>query len=83
MRRIQLFVACCLLIVASVPLLPGPGALVIAETIAILELEFPWVRRLLDAVQSAVQGTVKPPRIAPSVPPRRLAISHRDVTRKA
>ena len=53
MRRIKLFVACVLMIVVSLPLLPGPGAMVIAEMIAILEREFPWVARLMNWFQAS------------------------------
>lgn len=52
MRRIKLFGACLLVIVASLPLLPGPGALIIAETLATLEREFPWIARLMDRLQA-------------------------------
>ena len=56
MRRIKLFVACCMLIVASLPLLPGPGTLIIIDAIAVLEREFLWVRRVMDALQSIGAG---------------------------
>lgn len=52
MRRFKLFVDCALVILVSLPLLPGPGALVIAETMAVLEREFPWMRRLMDRLQA-------------------------------
>jgi hypothetical protein len=48
MRRIKLFAGCILLIVLALPLLPGPGCLIIAEAIAALEREFAWVRRIMD-----------------------------------
>jgi len=52
MRRFKLFVGCVVVILLSVPLLPGPGALVIAEVIAVLEREFSWIRRLMDRLQA-------------------------------
>ena len=52
MRRFKLFVGCVLVVLVSLPLLPGPGALVIAETTAVLEREFPWIRRLMDRLQA-------------------------------
>ena len=52
MRRIKLFGACVLMIVVSLPLLPGPGAMVIAEMMSTLEREFPWVARLTDRLQA-------------------------------
>jgi hypothetical protein len=61
MRRIKLFVACSTLIVASLPLLPGPGALIITEAIAVLEREFLWVRRVMDALQSMAPGYRRTP----------------------
>lgn len=38
-------------IVMSVPLVPGPGLLVVAGALAILAVEFVWARRLLDRVK--------------------------------
>lgn len=61
MRRIKLFLAWSLLIVASLPLLPGPGALIITEAIVALEREFPWVRRVMDALQSMSPGHRRTP----------------------
>ena len=52
MRRIKLFGACVLMIVVSLPLLPGPGMMIIAEMISTLEREFPWVARLMDRLQA-------------------------------
>jgi hypothetical protein len=50
MRRIKIVVECVLVIVLALPLLPGPGSLIVAEAIAVLEREFAWVRRLMDRV---------------------------------
>lgn len=38
-------------IVLSIPLVPGPGFLVIFAALAILALEFVWARRLLKRVK--------------------------------
>jgi uncharacterized protein (TIGR02611 family) len=38
-------------IVMSVPLVPGPGLLVVVAALAILAVEFVWARRLLARVQ--------------------------------
>lgn len=46
----KLLGACTLLILASLPFLPGPGWLAIAGAIVILEEEFVWVRRLMNAL---------------------------------
>ncbi len=48
MRRIKLLFACLLAIVFALPLLPGPGWLIVAEAVAVLEQEFVWARRLVD-----------------------------------
>jgi len=48
MRRIKLLGACVVTIIAALPLLPGGGAPIVAEMLAVLETEFPWVRRALD-----------------------------------
>jgi hypothetical protein len=53
MRRFKLFVTGLLVIVAALPLLPALGVLVIAETMAVMEREFPWVARLLDRLQAS------------------------------
>src|SRR4051812_14672613 len=50
MRRMKLLGACMLLILASLPLLPGRGWLAIAGAMAILEEEFVWMRRLMNAL---------------------------------
>lgn len=39
-------------IVMSVPLVPGPGLLVVIGALAILAVEFVWARRLLDRVKA-------------------------------
>jgi hypothetical protein len=51
MRRVKLLGGCLLLIVASLPLLPGRGSQTIEQAIAILEGEFAWMRRLMDAAE--------------------------------
>jgi uncharacterized protein (TIGR02611 family) len=38
--------------VMSVPLVPGPGLLVVAGGLAILAVEFVWARRLLERVKT-------------------------------
>lgn len=50
MRRVKIFLGCLLVIVLALPLLPGPGWLIVAEAVAVLEREFPWARRLMDRV---------------------------------
>jgi hypothetical protein len=52
MRRLKLAGACGLLMLAALPLLPGPGALIIGEALAALEQEFPSLGRLLDGVRA-------------------------------
>ncbi len=47
-RRLRVFFGCLLVIVLALPLLPGPGWLIVAEAISVLEREFAWVRRLMD-----------------------------------
>ncbi|HJT37857.1 MAG TPA: PGPGW domain-containing protein [Actinomycetota bacterium] len=42
-----------LLVGAALLVLPGPGLLVIAAGIAVLSLEFPWARRVLDRLRDA------------------------------
>ncbi len=51
-----------LLVGAALLVLPGPGLLVIAAGIAVLSLEFPWARRVLDRLTEgwrAVTGRFK------------------------
>jgi ABC-type cobalamin transport system permease subunit len=48
MRRIKIFFGCLLVVVFALPLLPGPGWLIVAEALAVLEREFVWARRLMD-----------------------------------
>jgi putative transmembrane protein PGPGW len=50
MRRMKLLGACLLLILVSLPFLPGPGWLAIGGTMVILEEEFVWVRRVMNAL---------------------------------
>jgi ABC-type cobalamin transport system permease subunit len=50
MRRIKIFFGCLLVIVCALPLLPGPGWLMVAEAVAVLEREFVWARRLMDTL---------------------------------
>jgi uncharacterized protein (TIGR02611 family) len=38
-------------IVMSVPLVPGPGLLLVAGALAILAVEFMWARRLLERMK--------------------------------
>jgi len=38
-------------LVMSVPLVPGPGLLVVVGALAILAVEFVWARRLLERVK--------------------------------
>jgi uncharacterized protein (TIGR02611 family) len=38
-------------IVMSVPLVPGPGVLVVIAALAILAVEFVWARRLMERVK--------------------------------
>jgi uncharacterized protein (TIGR02611 family) len=38
-------------LVMSVPLVPGPGLLLVVAALAILAVEFVWARRLLDRVK--------------------------------
>jgi uncharacterized protein (TIGR02611 family) len=38
-------------LVMSIPLVPGPGLLVVAGALAILAVEFVWARRLLERVK--------------------------------
>ena len=38
-------------LVMSVPLVPGPGLLVVVGALAILAVEFLWARRLLERVK--------------------------------
>ncbi len=39
-------------LVMSVPLVPGPGLLVVIGALAILAVEFVWARRLLERVKA-------------------------------
>jgi hypothetical protein len=48
MRRIKIFFGCLFVIVLALPLLPGPGWLIVAEAVAVLEREFVWARRFMD-----------------------------------
>lgn len=41
---------CLLVMLLALPLLPGPGWLIFAEAVAVLEREFVWARRLMDAL---------------------------------
>jgi hypothetical protein len=50
MRRARILFGGLLIIVAAIPILPGPGSLVIEETLAVLEREFRSVRWLLDVL---------------------------------
>ena len=44
---------------AALLVLPGPGLLVIAAGVAVLSLEFPWARRVLDRGTEAARGVRK------------------------
>lgn len=54
-KRVILIVVGFTLLVAglvmSVPLVPGPGLLLVVGALAILAVEFVWARRLLDRVK--------------------------------
>jgi len=52
-RRAVVAVVGGLLLLVGVALLvlPGPGLLVIAAGVAVLSLEFPWARRVLDRIR--------------------------------
>jgi hypothetical protein len=63
MRRLTLLLGGLLLIIVALPLLPGPGWLMIARVVAVLEREFIWVRRLLDRLESRMN---RRPAAAPS-----------------
>lgn len=55
-KRVILIVVGFTLLVAglvmSVPLVPGPGLLVVVGALAILAMEFVWARRLLERVKA-------------------------------
>jgi uncharacterized protein (TIGR02611 family) len=55
-------------IVMSVPLVPGPGLLVVVAALAILAVEFVWARRLLDRVKE--QGSRLRDRFVPCKNPK-------------
>lgn len=50
LRRVEIFFRCILVIALALPLVPGPGWLIVAEALAVLEREFVWVRRLMDTL---------------------------------
>jgi ABC-type cobalamin transport system permease subunit len=60
MRRIKIFFGCLLVIVLALPLLPGPGWLIVAEALAVLEREFVWARRLMDTL-AHTHAEARPP----------------------
>jgi tellurite resistance protein TerC len=39
-------------LVMSVPLVPGPGLLIVAGALAILAVEFVWARRLMERLKT-------------------------------
>jgi len=81
MGRIKLAASCVLLILASLPLLPGLGVLVIAETVVVLERHFPSLTRLFDRLQrrspaaypdfNPYRGNARPPQSAAALRLRR------------
>ena len=60
-------------LVMSVPLVPGPGLLVVAGALAILAVEFVWARRLLERVKE--QGSRLRDRFAPCKNPNREVLT--------
>src|SRR5919199_201700 len=56
-------------IVLSLPLVPGPGFLVVAIGLAMLALEFEWAERLVEQV------VTRPEPAASRIPPRTLVVA--------
>jgi uncharacterized protein (TIGR02611 family) len=60
-RRVAVTIAGGVVVVVgallSLPLVPGPGLLVIAAGLAILATEYPWARRLLVRARQAARRT--------------------------
>jgi len=69
MRRFRIFFGCSLAVILALPLLPGPGWLIVAEALAVLEQEFPWVRRRMDRLaRTGPAGTRPDSRRSDSMP---------------